>query len=299
MKILITGLPYFGNKIREELTSFDPHNQYIYLNTYYSNKDRIKFLLHIWSAKTVYSINGATGGSFVLWLAIFLRKHVVFHWVGTDVMLARQAVKEGKANSKFLSQPVHVTDSPWFVADLKEIEIQAEFQPLLVLREMNYNLNFPSVFSVLCYLPAGKEDFYGVHVIHELALKFPEIRFQIAGSDGIGQPVAPNLIYHGWVKDMEPLFFASVVTIRWPKHDGLSFFVLESMAYGRYVIYNHSIEGVCFASGSEEIIQLLSDLKERHQAGKLELNMPGRNFVTKEFHREKVLGSLQKLVTGK
>lgn len=299
MKIIITGLPYFGKKVADELQSFDSGNSYNYLNTYYSRKDRFRYLLRIWTAKTVYSINGTTGGSFVLWLAMLLGKRVVFHWVGADVVLASEAVSKGTAKRMYLCKPVHVTDSPWLVRDLEDIGIRAEFQPLLVLRETNYNLNFPSVFSVLCYLPAGKEDFYGVSVIHELALKFPEIRFHVAGSDGLGQPVAPNLIYHGWVNDMKPLFFASVVTIRWPKHDGLSFFVLESMAYGRYVIYNHSIEGVCYASRPEEIISILSGLKEKHQNGELELNLEGRNFVIKEFHREKVLDSLQKLLTEK
>lgn len=288
MKVIITGLPYFGKKISDSLNEVDKGNNYIFLNTYYSNFDRIRFILLIFFTKTVYSINGATGKSFVLSLAIKLKKRVVFHWVGSDLVLAKAAIENNTADKRFIDYPVHLTDSPWYVRDLKEIGIVANYYPLLSVEKAPNIVSFPAEFNVLAYIPQDNQEFYGFSIIIELAKEFPEINFNIAGSSEYSGDLPTNIKLLGWIKDMKPVFENTVVSIRFPKHDGLSFFVLESLLYCRYVIYNNEMENSFYAKNIEEIKSILAELFIKFKAGKLELNNKGREFVIREFSKENI-----------
>ncbi len=296
MKIIVTGLPYFGRKISALLSQADTGNDYIFLNTYYSNYDRIRFLWHILFAKTVYSINGATGKSFVLSLAIKLKKHVVFHWVGSDLFLAKDAITNNTADKSFIDYPVHLTDSPWYVSDLKEIGITAKYLSLLSVDKVPDIVSFPNEFNVLAYIPQDNQEFYGISTIIELAKILPEINFNIAGSSECSAELPSNIKLLGWIKDMKPVFENSVVSIRFPKHDGLSFFVLESLLYSRYVIYNYELENCLLVKNIEEIKYRLSVLIEKFKTGNLELNTKGKEFVIREFSKENI-NKLAKILT--
>lgn len=289
MKIIITGLPYFGKKVLANLLEADKQNKYVFLNTYYSNYDRIRFLFHILNTRVVYSINGATGKSFVLSLAIKLKKRVVFHWVGSDVMLAKEAVEKKTVDENFLSYPVHLTDSPWFVDDLKEIGIKAKYLPLLTVENIPEKPIMSGEFSILTYVPQDDQEFYGLPIIIEVAKQFPEIIFKIAGSKETSFPLTPNIQLLGWIDNMKPLFEKSVVCIRFLKHDGLSFFVLESLLYGKYVIYNRSFDYCNYASNVPEMISVISELYAKFRIGELAPNEDGREFVIREFSKENVL----------
>lgn len=296
MKIIVTGLPYFGRKISALLNEADKGNNYIFLNTYYTNFDRLRFLCHILFAKTVYSINGATGKSFVLSLAIKLKKRVVFHWVGSDLILAKSAVENKTADKKFIDYPIHLTDSPWFVSELKSIGINAKYISLLMIDKIPDQVDFPQEFNVLAYIPQDNQDFYGLSTILELAKIFPEVNFNITGSGEYCGELPENIKLLGWIKDMKPVFENSVVSIRFPKHDGLSFFVLESLLYSRYVIYNYEIDNCILAHNVEEIKSDLKELLEKFKIGKLELNTKGKDFVIREFSKENI-NVLAKILT--
>jgi hypothetical protein len=267
----------------------DKQNKYIFLNTYYSNYDRICFLFHILTARVVYSINGATGKSFVLSLAIRLKKRVIFHWVGSDVLLAKEAVEKKTSDGKFLSYPVHLTDSPWFVDELKEIGIQAKYLPLLWVDNIPEKFVMSDEFSILTYVPQDDQGYYGLPAIIEVAKQFPEIIFKIAGSKETNLPLTPNIQLLGWIDNMKPLFEKSLVCIRFLKHDGLSFFVLESLLYGKYVIYNRHFDYCNYASNVQEMISVISELYSKFKIGELSPNEDGREFVIREFSKENVL----------
>ncbi len=296
MKIIVTGLPYFGKKISALLNKADIGNKYIFLNTYYSNYDRLRFLWYILFSKTVYSINGATGKSFVLGLAIKLKKRVVFHWVGSDLMLAKKEIENNTADRRFIDYPFHLTDSPWYVRDLKAIGINAKYIPLLSIDKIPDEVEFPKTFNALAYIPQNDQEFYGFSTFIKLAKFFPEINFNIAGSSEYSEDLPNNLKLLGWIKDMKPVFDNSIVSIRFPKHDGLSFFVLESLLYSRYVIYNYELDNCLVAKNIDEIKNRLSGLIEKFKTGSLELNTKGREFVIHEFSKENI-NILAKILT--
>ena len=88
MRVLITGLPLFSDRLCGELSAFDPDNRYYRLDTYYSRFDRLKALFMLPFVDVVYSINGTVQKSRVFDLAFKLNKKVVMNWVGTDVVKA-------------------------------------------------------------------------------------------------------------------------------------------------------------------------------------------------------------------
>lgn len=94
--VLIIGLPYFAEKVTQSLKQVDSSTTYIALNTYYKFIDKIKYLLYLPFATTVYSINGTIEKSHALNLAFLLRKRVVMHWVGSDVIRAKQVYVKSK-----------------------------------------------------------------------------------------------------------------------------------------------------------------------------------------------------------
>ena len=298
MKIIITGLPYFGKKVLANLLEADKKNKYIFLNTYYSNADRLRFLWHIWSSDCVYSINGTTNNSFVISMAIYLNKRVVFHWVGSDVILAKEAAEKKTINERFLKYPVHLTDSPWFVEDLKKIGIESRYFPLLTVENIPEKPVIPDEFSILTYIPQNDQEFYGLPAIIEVAKQFPEIKFKIAGSKETSLPITPNIQLLDWVNYMKPLFESSTICIRFLKHDGLSFFVLESLLYGKHVIYNRTFNHCNFASNVSEMASVISELFTKFRIGELAPNESGREFVIREFSKENVL-TLSKILAIK
>ena len=67
----------------------------------------------------------------------------------------------------------------------------------------------------------------------------PEITFYIAGSSNETNLSVPNnVIFLGYVEDLEAIYLKTSVFIRLPKHDSLSAMVLEMLSRGRYILYN-------------------------------------------------------------
>lgn len=293
--VIITGLPFFGGKICQELQKFDKDSNYIFLNTYYKRADQLKYLCYIGFCRTVYSINGAIGGSFVLWLAVMLRKKIVMHWVGSDLIEARQRISQQTAKKELIHRPIHLTDTPWYVEPLRELGIKAQYSPLISLGNERKLLPFPDHFAVLAYIPESNPDFYGLNTITEAAVAMPDTDFFIAGLNH-SESLPSNIKALGWVDNMETVFAKTVVAIRMPLHDGLSVFILEALAYGRYVLYNQPFPLAIQASDSHELINGLNKLKSEFDNGSLNLNTTGHEYVLSNFSKEAVLLKLQSIL---
>ena len=76
MRILFTGLPYFSQQLVDDLNEWDSENKYVFLNTYYSKIDQIKFLIYLFRTDLVVSFNGAYSRSRALDAAIFFKKKI-------------------------------------------------------------------------------------------------------------------------------------------------------------------------------------------------------------------------------
>ncbi|HOV11236.1 MAG TPA: hypothetical protein PLL90_05695, partial [Bacteroidales bacterium] len=102
MNIILTGLPLFARRLCEELSSFDQNNKYYFYNTYYSRKDRVRFLLRLPFADRVISLNGVSDRSGSMDWVLRFRKKLVMLWQGTDVMLAKERFETNTILLKYI-----------------------------------------------------------------------------------------------------------------------------------------------------------------------------------------------------
>jgi len=297
MKVIITGLKYFGSRLAGELNGMGSRHRFIYKDTYYSHLGRLGYLLNLPAADCVYSINGSVGGSRALSLALKMRKKVVLHWVGSDIYTAKTMIEENRYNPDFIRKPVHLTDTPWYVEPLRTLGIEADYQPLLSIGEIEQVPGFPSRFSVLCYVAAHNPALYGFEEIITVARALPNILFRIAGPEPGSLSVPPNVSLLGWQRNMQAVMTESVVCLRYNRHDGLSFFVLEALQIGRIVLYNQPFGQSVFVNSVEQVVHKLSDYASAFHSGHLVPDQQNADWVNEQFNRDKVLGNLIKYLT--
>jgi glycosyltransferase involved in cell wall biosynthesis len=294
LKIIIVGLPLFAERLAKSLSEFDPKNHYTFLNTYYSKKDKLKARFLIPRADLLFSINGSVVASGVFDLAMRKKVPIIMNWVGTDVLLATEAVKSGNFRKDYISYARHFCEVGWIQDELKEIGIDADIVNFASF-DKHFELKLPSSqrFTVLTYLPKVRSDFYQPEIFLQTARRFPDIDFLIAGTEALEyQPLPDNVKALGWVSDMDALYDKVHVCVRIPEHDGLSTFILEGLARGKDVFYKYSFDH-CFQVSDE--VQFSEVLKRRFndfQEGNWKPNVEGAEFIANEFNRNKILGDL-------
>ncbi|HKU68026.1 MAG TPA: hypothetical protein VJP85_09635 [Candidatus Baltobacteraceae bacterium] len=217
---------------------------------------------------------------------------VIVIWAGSDVIKAQddpfelQVVKQERF--------YHLSDGPWLIEELALLGVQAEYEPVTAVRSEGPLQPLPRQFRVLTYLPEPRRDFYGASVIYEAARAMPDVQFDVVGAGAPDPKASANVAFHGVVTDMPRRIDESVVLLRAPEHDGKSMLVLEALARGRHVVWNYEFPHVHTARGTQAVIEQLRALRARHEAGKLELNRAGRDFVLEHFGRADVAARFER-----
>ncbi len=297
-KVIIIGLPYFTKRIAIELKRIEAKISFVSLNTYYKLADKLKYLFLLLFSNTLYSINGTIRSSKAINYALFLKKRVVMHWVGSDILNAKNDYFNKKYNPVYIVKCIHLTDTPWFVEELKKIGINSQYIPLINFSSLKVvNKNFPEKFKVLIYIPQNNQKFYGIERIAKIANYLPDLEFDVIGTKEPIISCPSNVLFHGWVKNVNDFIQDSVVSIRIPEHDGLSFFVLESLFNMRYVLYNNPLPHTENVKTDEDIISKLRHFKQLFNSKMLPLNEEGNLWVQKEFSDKNIL-ELKKLLTN-
>lgn len=152
-----------------------------------------------------------------------------------------------------------------------------------MLEKTNEKQPLPAFFSALIYIPQNSQEFYGIHTLKSIAEKLPDIQFDVIGTENPVIPLPNNVMLHGWVKNTCTYIQNACVCLRFPEHDGLSFFVLESLSHQRYVIYNQKLEFTIYALNDNEIMEHIVRLKEQFDKGILNANTNASEWVEKNF----------------
>lgn len=292
--IIIVGLPLFAKRLSDALRLRMHGWDVVHLDTYSKKSDKIKAWFMIPRADVIYSINGTLGRSKVFDLAIKHNKLAIMHWVGTDVLDASSAFEKGTYKKDFVQRVVHFCEVNWIQDELQQIGVDAE-----ILNFASFDRKFDVVYpqtnrlKILSYMSDARAEFYGLPSVIELARKFSDVDFSIVGAKAQKfQPLPQNLVAHGWVDQMEPHFDACHATIRFPQHDGLSNFVLESLARAKHVLYNHPYPNCTFCPSLVELERAVYDLREAVKLGTYQPNLNGKQFVENEFNSEHIFGKL-------
>lgn len=298
MKVIVVGLPLFAKRLAKSLGNFDKSNSYTWLNTYYSNIDKLKARFLIPRAECIISINGSIETSKVFDLALNRKTPLIMIWVGTDVITATAAFKSGKYRKDYIENAVHFCEVNWIQDELKAIGINADIVNFASFDKKFQLMNpISQKFTVLTYIPNQRSEFYGPNLFLNVARSFPDINFIIAGTKAEEyQPLPENVKALGWVEDMDSLYADVHLCVRIPEHDGLSTFILESLARGKDVIYKYPFD-YCLQAGNE--MEFKSVLQSRYSLfinGLWESNRSGAEFIANEFNSTQILGELKKRI---
>ncbi len=286
MKVVITGNPINVRFLCSQLEGLDidftivEHNFRSLGNKF--KKVMLCDIVHIFSLKS----NSKEG---IIWIFILLflkiiRKKVILHWLGTDVM------EVGSFAGWYLPKLVtkHLAYSPWLVDELSGKGIESSWLPVLPPLNVE-SLPLPKNFTVLVFLKK-RFAFYGGEYVSELIKLFPNALFHIVGDvNETNKIVAPNVKYFGMVEydRMDEVYNNSTVLLRLTEHDGLSLMVLEALARGRYVIWSQEFPHCFKAVDASEAAGYLKELMDVE-----EVNIAGYNFINYKFDNIKWLDKL-------
>lgn len=301
-RVLILGLSYFGRLLAGQLctagwdAAYAPHPGR-------SAASWARLLPRIANADILYLISSRIER----WapqdiMMLMRRKPVVIHWVGTDASRATEAHRRGVLSTRIAEDATHWCDAPWLVDELRLAGIHSEYVPLPIPLATGSPPSLPAEFHVLMYLPADARDraVFDEQTTLALPAAFPDIRFTLlpATAHDLGRELPANVATPGWLPDLDPIYRESTVLIRQTTHDGMAFTAVEALARGRYVIWSYPIPGGIHASGLEPVRNELATLIQRHQAGKLPLNLSGRAHTLIKFAPTRLMLQLDKRLQG-
>lgn len=220
-----------------------------------------------------------------------LRKPVIRHWIGSDVLrilflphtLPWSVRMRWRLTKRFITKHLAITEQ--LSQELKQAGITAAEVPIAPAGLERVGIaRMPDEFTVLSYWHDTSHDFYKSTTILRLAQHFPNIKFLIMRAEGMNLTAPSNVEFLGWVQNMKALWDKISVCVRLTEHDGLSHLVLEALARGKHVIWNNAFPFVRYGSGFEEVVKILQELAEKPE----QLNRSGADWVKNEFHTMKV-----------
>ncbi len=285
-RVLILGLPYFGAMLESQLRGrgwrarFVPHPAR-------DLRAWARVARMVAAADLVYLIGSrAERGSPQDIMMRFLRKPVVIHWVGTDVLIAQEEHRLGRLASRVVDRPTHWTDAGWLVEELAAMGIRAEYVPLPIPGLAPAPLPLPDEPHVLLYLPvdAFDREVFDMETLIRLPAAFPDVAFTLVPSpaETLPGPPPPNLATPGWT-DLTALWPAISVYVRLTSHDGVPFTVVEALSRGRHVIFTHTMPHTIRASGFNQVSAALGQLIGEQRAGRLMANDEGAAWARATF----------------
>lgn len=215
---------------------------------------------------------------------------IINHYIGTDVYnlmnASSKTKKKSVSNSKKISKNLAVSEH--LVEELRTLGItNVEYFPIFFSdpiafydSEAQFRKN-----KILTYIPEGREEFYGLSFILEIADKFPEVEIIIAGHSGKNGDYPSNITFLGWTDNFLHYLMQCSIFIRKTEHDGLPNTVLEALMLNKYVLYNHN-----FPHTLDTTVENLNRLLNKDIP-----NNDARNFVIEHFNNQKIIKSLNQL----
>lgn len=216
--------------------------------------------------------------------AALLRKPIVCHWSGSDVIrvLGERGFR-GRRHRRLLRKRVarFLLDSPTLGAELEPwLGFRPQTVRLLPLSVAAEPVALPPQFTVLSYWPSDRYEFYGGPILLKLARRFAGLEFVIVADQVPNRDEWPsNVRFRGISGSLADLWPQVSCLVRIPKHDSLGAMVLEALARGRHVIYSQEFPHCRRASTFEEAAAAIEEL-----AGGAGVNSAGAEYVRENYN---------------
>ncbi|MBC5805438.1 MAG: hypothetical protein DLM53_03215 [Candidatus Eremiobacter antarcticus] len=284
-RVLITGLPYFTKRIAALLDDREWCSRIVVQNAsptpLHKRAYHAQLLLGVPMCDVVYQIGGPFLEDRVITAAKIFGRPVVLHWVGSDAARAREEARVRQQDKSSIVH--HWADAPWLVEELAQAGVSAVVVPSCGVTLRPASPLPAGALTVLAYLPDSRWDFYGGRLIEELARELPDVNFLVAANEGHGRSLSANVTFLGWRSTMDEIYERCHALVRMPEHDGLSSMVIEALAAGRHVVWNHRMPGCLYALTADDMRARVLELRQLQQAGRLSLNHAGKEYADSEF----------------
>lgn len=228
----------------------------------------------------------------------------VYYWIGTDLFNTVADAEAGRLRQPFhraARRSTHVAAAPWFVHDLGRLGMEATVALFPTpLPTMARPSSLPSQFSVLTYIPAGRSHHYGGDAVMQVARAMREVPFRVVGSDGRPIAQAPrNVESIPKQPNLDQSYRDSTVVLRIVRHDAVGATVREGLVHARHVIYSYPLPFVQHVPYDNPAVlrARLEMLRAEHDAGRLSLNIEGRDYALAEFDVARLVQRLASAVT--
>jgi glycosyltransferase involved in cell wall biosynthesis len=240
--------------------------------------------------KTIHYFWGRVDFLEMLFLQILGRK-VILHFIGSDVlMILKSKSKQLKTKLyKLLGAKILVVHKN-LAEELQSIGIESKVVEFVNHKVEKIHEVIPGEFSILVYIPEGKEDFYNLEVIEETAKLFPEIKFNIfpyGDNFSLSNLIPIKPVEHNKVID---LINSHRLFIRIPKHDGLPNTVIEALMCSRYVVWSYEHPYVYKADNVKEISEIINEVKNKNV-----LNAEGKKYVLEHYNTESMKNKFKEI----
>jgi len=290
-KLGIIGMPFYSARLENDLRDYDSGLTVKAFDTYTLWYGKASYALHVKGLDLVFSINGDNRKSRAFTWAMKNKVPLVMNWSGTDVLTCKENFKRGDWDRALVDYARHTCQCSWIQEELKEIGIHAQIIQFQYFK-VKENLQVPQTLMVLCRISQDRPDFYGMKELIALAQAHPEIKFTVVGADSYRKALPSNIEMKGWVQDMDACLREHLICLRFPLHDGLSPFILESLSYGRHCLYRFAFKGCIHIPDTDVLFKEFLKLKERFQAGSLGLNQEGTDLISTDFEQKNVYEKL-------
>jgi len=130
----------------------------------------------------------------------------------------------------------------------------------------------------------------------------PQVQVELVGlRDGPVPNLPGNIRVHNRIPDLTEYYRQASVVWRPTRHDGLSWMVMESLGYGRHVLWTYPFPGCIQAATASEAAAHIRRLFQMHLEHKLGINEEGVRFIgTSEYcprtFKTKILSRFQKIL---
>lgn len=239
------------------------------------------------SVSAVYRVGGGDPNTTDMRVARLLHKRIIIHWIGTDVHTAIKR-KPNRRLLKIYHKYIHLAGSELLRKELQTIGIESTVIPIVPSGIQFSPLPMPEFHEVLAYIPEGREDFYNLSLLKEIAKRFPNIIFHVVANSGKNdKSPLPNLLYEGTLDkaDMQNLYARCSILFRYPQHDGLSMMLLEALGTGRTVIYKYKCPFV--KTPVEDTLLGVEEIFREVLRTPPKLNQEAIDYVNSEFSMKK------------
>lgn len=289
-RIAIVGLPFYGKRVAQSLTGAGYRARYL-PRPGRSPRAWAALAAGLLRADLVYAVGSSIAVNAPVDLMARLRRPILMHWVGSDVVAALREHAAGRVSARLL-RATHWADAPWLVDELAPVGLRATGHPLPIPTAIGVPIPLPSDFRVLLYLPARPHPAHDEASALEVVRALPGVSFVVVGGFQPPDPLA-NLDARGYLPDLAPVYRETVALLRLVRHDGMSHSIIEALSFGRHALWSYPFPGVVRVCGAAEAIAAIRDLQLRFDAGTLGLNDAGAGEVTHRYRWDTLLNEVR------